>query len=196
MTWFFDPLRRRSFDLVMIDVPWRWKNYTQMHNWRSPEAKYETMTMAQAAALPVRDLLCDGGVVWAWGTWPLMDEQPSVMTRGWGLRYCTGGVWGKRTRNGLLTMSTGLVLRGACEPFMILQRGTGKGLRARTVRNLIETFATQEVSGFRREHSRKPQEIYDMLVKLTPGWRRADIFSRERRHGWTRWGNQKDKYTT
>lgn len=193
--WFFDPLKPQSFDLVMIDVPWPWKNYTTAFNWRSPEAKYDTMPLDQAAELPVRRLLKPGGVVWAWFTFPMMPEACSIATQCWGLRYQAGGGWGKRTVNGHLRMGNGLVIRGALEGFMILQNGTGGGLRMRSVRNLIETFGDKEVQGVARGHSRKPEEIYDMLKAHTPGWKRADIFSTKRRQGWTSWGKQTGKYT-
>jgi len=174
----------------MIDPPWRWKNYSAMHNWRSPESKYQTMELDEVAALPVRELLEPGGVAWVWFTWPMIAEAPNIVEHAWGLRVATGGVWGKRTKGGDLRMGTGLVLRGACEPFLIAQRGTGPGIRGRKVRNLIETFHAQEVDGLAREHSRKPDEVYAVIEALTPGWKRADVFSRQDRHGWDSWGEQ------
>lgn len=163
---------------MVIDSPWPWKNYTAALNPRQPEAKYNTMSLAQIAALPVRSWLKPGGVVFAFYTWPYFADAPNIFVHSWGLRPQTGGVWGKRTKNGLLSMGTGEVIRGACEPFAILQNGTGRGLRARSTRNLIEAVAEQELAGKVSGHSVKPQEIYDMLVANTSGWRRADVFAR------------------
>lgn len=175
----------------MIDCAWPWKNYTTVANWRAPEAKYKTMSLAQIAALPVRALVRPGGVVWAWFTFPYLVEAPNIAVHSWGLRYQAGGGWGKRTKNGLLVMGTGLVIRGALEGFMILQNGTGKGLRARGTRNLIETFQSQEVAGLARRHSEKPDEVYALLEKLTPGWRRADVYARvDRAPAWDSFGDQ------
>ncbi len=44
-----------------------------------------------------------------------------------------------------------------------------------------------------RQHSRKPNIAYDMISTLYPSLRKADIFSREKRKGWSTWGNQTNK---
>jgi N6-adenosine-specific RNA methylase IME4 len=46
-----------------------------------------------------------------------------------------------------------------------------------------------------REHSRKPDEAYVAAEALLPGaLRRADLFSREARAGWTAWGHEAGKF--
>jgi N6-adenosine-specific RNA methylase IME4 len=87
----------------------------------------------------------------------------------------------------LPAFGTGYVLRDACEPFIIARRGKRlpAGLRA-TERNLILAE--------RREHSRKPTEMHEMLERLAPDARRAELFARERRTGWDCWGNQVGKF--
>jgi N6-adenosine-specific RNA methylase IME4 len=178
----------------MIDCPWPWKNYTPAVNRRQPEAKYATMSMEEIAALPVRALLRPGGVLWHWWTFPRVVEATAIVEHAWGLRVQTGGGWGKRTRNGHLRMGTGLVLRGALEGFVIAQNGTGRGIRGKAICNLIETFADQEVGGLAREHSRKPDEVYELIERLTPGWRRADVFSTLDRDGWEAFGHQAGRF--
>ena len=44
-----------------------------------------------------------------------------------------------------------------------------------------------------REHSRKPDEFYDLVRQATPG-PRVDMFGREPRDGFDVWGNQADKF--
>ena len=46
----------------------------------------------------------------------------------------------------------------------------------------------------RREHSRKPDEFFDRVERLVAG-PYLDIFARERRPGWTSWGNETDKFS-
>jgi N6-adenosine-specific RNA methylase IME4 len=174
----------------MIDPSWPWSNYTAALNPRQPEAKYKTMPLNQIAALPVKSLLRPGGVAWVWFTFPCIFHAVNIVHHAWGLRIQTGGGWGKRTKTGKLAMGTGHVIRGALEGFIIAQNGTGAGIRARSQRNLIETFGDQEVGGLRREHSRKPDEVYELIERLTPGWRRADVFSRYNRPGWDAFGDQ------
>lgn len=46
----------------------------------------------------------------------------------------------------------------------------------------------------RRQHSRKPEKFYDMILKLTPDMKRADIFTRTKRDGFDSFGDEIDKY--
>ena len=50
------------------------------------------------------------------------------------------------------------------------------------------------ISETRREHSRKPDGFYKMIEKLTPAKDRIDMFGREKREGWTTWGNETEKF--
>ncbi len=44
-----------------------------------------------------------------------------------------------------------------------------------------------------REHSRKPDAFYDLVDSLCVG-RKLDFFSREKRPGWSQFGNDVDKF--
>jgi N6-adenosine-specific RNA methylase IME4 len=46
----------------------------------------------------------------------------------------------------------------------------------------------------RREHSRKPDLAYRYLEAMYGDVRRVDLFSRERRSGWTAWGLEVDRF--
>jgi N6-adenosine-specific RNA methylase IME4 len=49
--------------------------------------------------------------------------------------------------------------------------------------------------GIAREHSRKPDEFYDLVLRHTPqAFRRADLFSRQTRPGFDGWGNEHGKF--
>lgn len=177
----------------MIDPPWRWANWSAGHNWRAPESKYQTMTMDQVAALPVAGLLRPGGLAVVYFTWPVAADAISVVQHAWGLTIKTGGVWAKRTKNGHLRMGTGFGLRSVCEPFVLAVYG-GTLPRGRSLRNMVEVMGDAAVDGLAREHSRKPDEMYALIERLTPGARRADVFSCTRRPGWEAFGDQFGKY--
>ena len=46
----------------------------------------------------------------------------------------------------------------------------------------------------RREHSRKPDEVADAIVRLCGDLPRIELFARTRRPGWDAWGNEVDKF--
>lgn len=188
---FFHGLQCHSFDVVAVDYPWPWETYSDAGRKKFPQ--YDTMSLDKIAETRADELLAPGGVMIAWCTWPLIGKQHLIFENAFGLEVKTGGAWSKRTIGGKLRWGPGHIIRSVCEPFLIACK-RGHKLRGRNVNNLIETFDRAELEGVAREHSRKPEEFFDLVEKMTPGWRRADIFSRQRRSGWTCWGNEVEKF--
>lgn len=199
-TWPFDDMPMFGFDFIMADPNWRFETWSDAGKAaKSPENHYDTMSIDEIAALPVGQLAGRDCVLWLWGTHPMVLDSMGDAVRGlapdasyspvghvirsWGFRYVTSGVWVKRTRNGQLGFGTGYRLRSASEPFFIATNGSPE--TARTVRTVIE--------GPVRQHSRKPREAYIEAERMMPNARRADLFSREDRKGWTAWGHEVGK---
>jgi N6-adenosine-specific RNA methylase IME4 len=194
VSFFFRPIEPHSLDIVSIDYPWEYKTWSSKGWAKAPQGQYECMPISEIEKTRPQDLLAPGGVAVFWCTWPMIAKQSMLIENCFGLEIKTGGAWSKRTRNGKLRLGPGKILRTVCEPWLIACK-KGHKLRARgAARNLIETMAELEVPGLARQHSRKPDELYDLLTHLTPGWRRADIFTRETRDGWTSWGKEKSKF--
>jgi len=182
----FEPLQPESYDLIMIDPPWRFlTRSTKGVTRKGAGGQYATLSLDDIKALPVRSLARKDCVLWMWVTNPLLDIGPDVV-RAWGFTFKTAGTWVKRTKHGKLAFGTGYVLRCASEPFII---GTlGRPRFARNIRTVVE--------GLQREHSRKPDEAYAVAERLAPdAVRRADIFSREDRPGWDVWGDEAGKFS-
>lgn len=185
MSHFFDPLPRHAFDLLMIDPPWEYVMRSALgETAKSAQGQYACMSLADIMDLPVADLCMSDATLWCWATHPMLHIQYDVV-KAWGFEIVTSGVWIKRTRNGHLAFGTGYCFRCASEPVIIARRGQPRF--ARNVRSAFE--------GPLREHSRKPDEAYRHAERLVP-WalRRADIFARETRPGWTAWGNEAGKF--
>jgi N6-adenosine-specific RNA methylase IME4 len=51
----------------------------------------------------------------------------------------------------------------------------------------------QLITAPRREHSRKPDETYSRIEALVDG-PYLELFARNRRPGWTAWGNETEKF--
>lgn len=191
---FFDPLPRGEADIGVFDYPWPHDVWSDKGNLKSPEAHYETMPLSDIAKTRPQDLIHRRGVAVFWCTWPLIGKQVRIIEESFGLTVKTGGAWSKRTRSGALRLGPGKIVRTVCEPFLIACKPKHQ-LKARgAARNLIETMEALEVPGLAREHSRKPDEFYDLLESLTPGWTRLDVFTRATRKGWRGWGKEKNKF--
>jgi N6-adenosine-specific RNA methylase IME4 len=188
---FFAPLEPKSFDLIHVDFPWDYKTYSAKGRKKSPQ--YDLMTFEQIVDSHPEVLLKPAGVAVFWLTWPHIAKQSMIIENCFGLEIKTGGCWSKRTKNNKLRWGTGYIIRSVCEPFVIACR-KGHKLRGRAEKNLIGELSELELPGLAREHSRKPEEMYSMLERMSPGWRRADLFARQKRAGWSAFGHEQTKF--
>jgi N6-adenosine-specific RNA methylase IME4 len=92
-------------------------------------------------------------------------------------------VWFKiRKDGGPDGRGVGFYFRNVTELLLFGVRGSMRTLkRGRTQVNMLATR--------KREHSRKPDEIYDIIEACSPG-PYLELFARFRRAGWSQWGNE------
>ncbi len=185
MTWCFGDLTPMKYGAILADPPWRYDLRSEAGEAKSPQAHYACMTIPQIAALPVHQLAGSDCVLWMWATAPMVPQALSVMAA-WGFRFVTMGTWAKQSKTGRAwAFGTGYVFRSAAEFYLIGAIGRPE-YASRRERNLIVAPL--------REHSRKPDEAYEMLERLCPSAWRCELFARQRRPGWDAWGNQVEKY--
>ncbi|MHB8530168.1 MAG: MT-A70 family methyltransferase [Caulobacteraceae bacterium] len=178
--------RGRRFATILADPPWRFQNRTGK---MAPEhrrlSRYETMTLDDICALPVEGIAAATAHLYLWTPNALLPEALSVM-EAWGFRYKSNLVWHKvRKDGGSDGRGVGFYFRNVTE--MILFGVRGKDARTlapgRRQVNMIETR--------KREHSRKPDEQYQIIEACSPG-PFLELFARGERRGWKGWGNQAD----
>lgn len=183
--WPFGELPMFGFDVIMADPPWSFENWSEAGEVKNAKAQYACMPTADICALPVGHLASGDCWLWLWATHPMLREAMQVMDA-WGFRFVTSGVWVKRgATTGKLAFGTGYVLRSCSELFLIGKVGEPQSLDKST-RGVIESP--------RRQHSRKPDLAYATAERLFGPARRADLFSRQTRHGWTSWGAEATKF--
>ena len=182
--WPFGDLTPMKYGAILVDPPWAFDMRSEAGHRKSPEAHYNTMPIEDIAILPVGQLAGPDCYLFLWSTWPHLTRALRVM-QGWGFSYVTGGVWTKRTATGKLVFGTGYVLHGASEPFLVGKIGSPK-VGSRSERNVIDAL--------RREHSRKPPEMRQMIERLCPDVWRCELFAREPWEGADVWGNEVDKF--
>jgi len=169
---------------ILADPPWRFQNSTGKI---APEhkrlARYPTLSIDVIANLPVQRVVADSAHLYLWVPNALLPEGLRVM-REWGFIYKSNIIWHKIRRDGGPDgRGVGFYFRNVTE---VLLFGT-KGKGARTLppaRKQINFLASQK-----REHSRKPDEQYEIIESCSPG-PFLELFARGTRKGWTTWGNQ------
>lgn len=184
------PAADSGYGLILGDPAWQFGTWSERGQTRGADRHYPTMTAQEIAALPVGDLAADHAVLVLWGTWPLAPLTLATM-EAWGFTYVTGGGWFKSSPTGRRqAFGTGYVLRNACDPFFVGTRGQPR-TNGSSLRNAIDGA---EVEGPIREHSRKPESIYELCEALVPRGPYLELFARQRRPGWDSWGNETDKF--
>ncbi|WP_018701419.1 MT-A70 family methyltransferase [Amorphus coralli] len=195
-TWPFEPLRPLSYGLILADPPWHYVLRSEAGYGKSPESHYETMALADIQALPVGHLASRDCLLVMWSTWAHLEQALATMSA-WGFTYKTGGAWTKRYRSGKAAFGTGYVLRSATEPFLLGTIGEPK-LRSKSERNLIETEVDEDfptsIEALRREHSRKPMEMREVVDRLCPEVFGLELFAREAWPGHDVWGLEADHF--
>lgn len=171
----------------MADPPWRFQNSTGKV---APEHKrlnrYGTMTLDDIMALPVERVSDETSHLYLWVPNALLPDGIGVL-KAWGFNYKSNIVWHKvRKDGGSDGRGVGFYFRNVTE---LLLFGV-KGKNARTLppgRSQVNMLQTRK-----REHSRKPDEQYDLIESCSPG-PYLEMFGRGVRQGWTTWGNQADE---
>lgn len=177
------PTVEGGFQTVLADPPWRFTNRTGKV---APEhhrlGRYGTMSLEEIKALPVGDVTAKNAHLYLWVPNALLPEGIEVM-RAWGFRYVSNIIWAKRRKDGGPDgRGVGFYFRNVTEPILFGVKGSMRTLApGRSTVNMIETR--------KREHSRKPDEQYDLIEACSPG-PYLEMFARYARPGWAVWGNE------
>jgi len=177
----------QKFTTVLADPPWRFINRTgKMAPEHKRLARYGTMTVEDIAALPVAQVLSPTAHLYLWVPNALLPEGLRVMAA-WGFEYKSNIVWHKlRKDGGSDGRGVGFYFRNVTELLLF-------GVRGKNARTLDSGRTQVNYMGTRkREHSRKPDEQYELIQSCSPG-PYLEMFARGTRPGWSVWGNQADE---
>lgn len=190
-----------GFGCICADPPWYFRPYSTKaqrdDGSRAIERHYDTMKLADIAALPVREISARDAHLFLWATGPCLPQAFEVMAA-WGFRYSgMGFVWIKQRRSfdphqvrmlpnveSDLHVGLGFTTRKNAEFLLLGRRGNAKRI-AKDVREVIMAPA--------REHSRKPDEAYRRIERYCGG-PYLEMFARTTRPGWSAWGNEISKF--
>lgn len=180
MNWPFGEMMPFSYDLFVIDWPWDFKLYSENGEKKSARAHYDTMSLQEIIDFSVITHLAKRDSLWLIWTceWMKPGDQQRILDAH-GLEYKSALIWRKTTKNGKVRMGTGYRVRTMHERVILATTGNPNHKAFKSV-----------FDGLARQHSRKPESFYDIVLKNTPGMDRADMFTRQSREGFTSWGRE------
>lgn len=182
-----------KFPVILADPPWPYATYSERGMGRSADAHYDTMPIPTIMKMPVIDWTAANSVLFLWVTKPILPRAFEVIDA-WGFAYKTiGFTWVKTIASQpdptifgppplRFVFGMGHWTRGNPELCLLGTRGSPHRINADVPELLLAP---------RREHSRKPDEIYPRIERLMgPEGPFLELFARASappRAGWTRW---------
>jgi N6-adenosine-specific RNA methylase IME4 len=188
-----------QYDVILADPPWSFKVWDKdTGQGRSPSAHYNTMSLDDICALPIRELANKNCVLFLWTVWPSIFDAQRVI-EAWGFKYKSLGFeWWKLNKGWnkasvpmfnteykwlerLFFFGMGYYTRTNSEPCLLATKGN-MPVAVHNERNFIIAPV--------REHSRKPDEQYAKINNLYPNTTRLELFARHKQPGWDVFGNE------
>lgn len=176
-----------QFGTILADPPWRFQNRTGKV---APEhrrlQRYPTVTLDEICGMPIAQHALDRSHLYLWVPNALLSEGLTVLSA-WGFTYKTNIVWYKvRKDGGPDGRGVGFYFRNVTEVVLFGVKGSLRtGPAGRRQVNLVYSR--------KREHSRKPDELYDVIEACSPG-PYLELFSRAPRKKWSAWGDEVETY--
>ncbi len=168
-----------QFRTIVCDPPWPMvKIEREVRPNQGRALDYRTMSVEEIAALPVGESAAPGGChLYLWATHRFLPDALKIMAD-WGFEYECLLTWVKNVGFTPYSFmySTEHVLFGHLGKLPLLKFGERLDFAAKV-----------------REHSRKPDEFYDLVGRVSPE-PRLEMFSRQEREGFTAHGDEVDKF--
>lgn len=172
----------KKYSVIYADPPWGfsvWSNKAQKHVTKH----YQTMTKEAIESLPISQIADVNAVLFLWVTYPNLEQGLNLIKK-WGFAYKTCGFsWVKLNKKSNTDfVGMGYYTRSNNEICLLATRGKTLKRINRSVRQVV--FSKVE------EHSKKPTEVRERIVKLFGDLPRIELFARQHVDGWDCWGNE------
>jgi N6-adenosine-specific RNA methylase IME4 len=170
----------RKYKTIVIDPPWN-QGKTGLRSVRPNQDRnlpYKIMTLEEIKDFNINKFAQEECLIFLWTTDKYIEEAHKIL-REWSFKKHCIFVWNKNT--------------GVC-PFSVQFRNEYCIMGYRGKLKLNKIGVPTSFFAKVREHSRKPDEFYE-IVKQIADSPRIDIFSREKREGFDQWGDEIDRFT-
>jgi len=174
------PPPQGKYKAIIIDPPWPIEKILRDARPNQFDIDYPTMTIDGIMELPIPDLADgDGCHIYLWTTHKHLHNALHIL-EAWGAEYQCLMTWVKNVGFTPFSWmySTEHCLFGHIGSLPLLKLGKRLDFQAKV-----------------REHSRKPEEFYDLVREVSPK-PIIDYFAREKREGIEAWGNETTKFKT
>lgn len=173
------PLPVKTYSTIVIDPPWEMEKIERRVRPNQVAFDYPTMDEDELRGFPVKEMAAEDCHLFCWTTQKWLPASLRLIEE-WGFKYVLLMTWHKSggfQPHGLPQYNSEFVVYA--------RRGSPKFRETQAFNTCFQAE--------RREHSRKPDEFYHTVRRVTAD-ERIDVFSREPRDGFDQYGNEKDKF--
>lgn len=174
----------KKYSVVYADPPWFYnkrKNPNKSFG-KGAAGHYPVMKFEEIAKLPIQRITEKNCILFLWVTFPNLIDGIKLFDA-WGFKYTTLGFsWVKTNpKNGKPFFGIGYYAKSNCEICLMGVKG-----KMKPVSNSVSSCIISP----RQEHSKKPNEVRERIVKLFGNVPRIELFARQWASGWDCWGNE------
>jgi len=178
------PFPKKKYKIIYADPPWSYSSFSNnsYEAWGLAKNHYDTMDIEDIKKLSVSEIADQDCILFMWATCPNLHHAIDVV-KAWGFEYKTVAfVWVKQDKSTLKTKKYGMgwYTRSNCELVLIGRKGKFDRKSA---------HIQQVVHSPLKEHSQKPNEVRNRILKLCGDIPRIELFATTKVHGWDVWGN-------
>ena len=175
------PFPDKKYQIIYADPPWTYRDKALAGN-RGACCKYKVQDAKWLNNLPVNEISYNNCALFLWVTMPILNECFDLITE-WGFKYKTCAfTWVKKNKKlDSWFWGMGSWTRANAELCLLATKGNPKRIDA-GVHSIIATPIG--------EHSAKPSETRDRIIKLLGDLPRIELFARTQTPGWDVWGNE------
>jgi len=166
----------KKYQIILADPPWTYKVWSKKGTGRSAEQHYSVMSKRQIQEIPIQKICNKDCVLFLWVTAPCLIEGLELINK-WGFTYKTKAFnWVKRNKKANSWFwGLGHWTRANSEDCLLATKGNPRRID-KGVHQIIDDRITQ--------HSCKPNEVRNRIVKLMGDLPRIELFAREKTEGW------------
>ena len=168
---------KEKYRVIYADPPWQYDLEQTSPNLGGAIKHYNSMSIEDLCALPIKDIADKDAVLFLWITSPKLNLFLQLM-EAWGFEYKTSFVWDKVKHN----MGHYNSVR---HEFLLIG---GRGKSTPDLKRLYDSVITIERS---EKHSEKPVEFLNIIDDLYQYGSRIELFARQaKKENWYFWGNE------
>jgi len=191
-------MSKKKYNIIYADPAWSYDDKSL--NRGGAERHYRTMDIEDIKALPINEIADDDSILFMWATFPKLQEGLDVI-KAWGFNFKTIGFTWIKTNKRFNKNQISFMPLESLDVFW----GMGRWTRINTEICLIGTKGKPQrenadvhsvVVSEIQKHSKKPNEIRDMIIRLCGDLPRVELFARNETEGWDSWGNEVDNSIT